>query len=348
MANENEEFDLQPRPFPKDMVADIESNTVAHQIRDYLWGKGPVDYENVSGSLDRRLVLRFVDFELQDLPPDKYWRARILADLYALRELLPTFVRGVDGDVNSETIERAIVSTIILREIGDAQMIEKAGRSYDRLVGHPDAGDKIEELLQCLAAFGNEKTDETLKKRIDAEASSLTSREASEPEAGVERRFLEDLANNELFFIHESNRSKARIDRIQPDSARLEELIRAYLTLTDDDGAEYFQLWTHQQIRRHAEKSGRDGVIDAFRKIFGEVKSLPGADLKFCRIRTLNAIEFFGGVLGDDDKVFLDKNRVKQLDPLHLITVPQHIDEPEEIVEEEIDAEEAENDEESN
>ena len=65
MANvyDNDEVAPQPKPFPPEMVEDPESKTVGHQVRDYLWGKGPVDYENVSAQMKRELVLKSVEFE---------------------------------------------------------------------------------------------------------------------------------------------------------------------------------------------------------------------------------------------------------------------------------------------
>jgi hypothetical protein len=350
MANEleNDDFEAQPRAFPKEMMADLDSQTVGHQVRDYLWGKGPIDYEIVAGSLDRRLVLKFVEFEMQDLPPQNFWRVRILADLYALRELLTPIGRFLNRDEkDAVALDRSIAGTIIFKEIGDESHSAVASEYYDYLVSNQFAGEKIAELLNCLAAFGNEKESESLKKRADREVRSLSTREAGEPEAGIEKRYLEDLANNEFFLIDESNKSRSRIDAIEPAGERLDELIRAYLCLTEDDGAEYFQIWNHQQIRRYAENNGRDSVILSFRKVLGEIKDLPAGDRKFCRIRSLNAIEFFGGKLTDDEFAFLEKNRVKQLDPIHLIEVPPHFDDPEPFEEEIFDAEEMEGEDES-
>lgn len=345
MANnyDNDEYAPQPKPFPAEMVADIESSTVAHEIRDYLWGKGPIDYENVSAHMKRPLVLKFVEFELPDLPPQYFWRVRIIADLYNLVEILG-YMQTVLTRQESEPVEldRSIAGTIMMEEIGDERQKRGAARYYEYLVSHQFADQKFAELIQCRAVFGNRVSSDSLRARMEAEIKSLAAREASEPEAGTEKRYVEDLADNEFFFIDEANKSRERIDAIDAPNQRLLELIKAYLYLTDDDGGEYFQLWTHQQIRRAAEATSSGRIIEAFRFMLANLDKLDKADKNFCKVRSLNAIEFFEGKLNEDEAAFMNKNRNKQIDPLHYIEVPLHYEEPEEE-EEDFDEDEDEN-----
>ncbi len=336
MANtyDNDEAAPQPKPFPSEMVADIESSTVAHQVRDYLWGKGPIDYENVSAQMKRALVLKFVEFELPDLPPQYFWRVRILADLYNLKEILD-FIESVLDRQETEPVlmDRSIAGTIMMEEIGDEAQKKRAERYYEYLVAHRFANEKFAELIQCRAVFGYRVSSDSLRARMNAEIKSLAGRETAEPEAGTEKRYIEELLDNEFFIIEEANKARARIDEIRVPKERLTELIKAYLLLTDDEGGEYFHLWTHQQIRRMAEAHGNARAIEAFRRMSADLGEMERADKNFCRLRCYNAIEFFGGTLGEEEAAFMDKNRNKQVDPLHLIVVPFHIEEPEEEME---------------
>lgn len=342
MANiyDNDEVAPQPKPFPPEMVEDAESKTVAHEVRDYLWGRGPLSYENVSAQMKRDLVLKFVEFEVRDLPPQYFGRVRIIADLYNLKEILK-FVQSVLNKQESEPIllDRSIAGTIMLEEIGDEGQKKYAEQYYEYLVSHRFANEKVGELIQCLAVFGNEVSPKSLRTKIEQEVMSLSAREAGEPEAGTEKRYIEELADNEFFFIEEANQSRERISKISSQNERLIELIKAYLHLTDDGGGEYFFLWTQQQIRRIAEAEGREKVIEAFRYMVGKLGKMEAADEKFCKIRSYNAIEFFEGKLTAEEEEFMNKNRHRQIDPLRYLPVPLYIEDP---VEEEFEDEETE------
>ncbi len=343
MANDYDNDDVapQPKPFPPEMVEDVESKTVAHEIRDYLWGRGPISYENVSAQMKRELVVKFVEFEVRDLPPQYFWRVRIIADLYNLKEILK-FIQSVLNKQESEPVmlDRSIAGTIMLEEIGDEGQKKNAEQYYEYLVTHRFANEKFAELIQCLAVFGNEVGPNSLRTKMEQEVKSLAAREAGgEAEAGTEKRYIKALADNEFFIIEEANKARQRILSIGSLDARLLELIKAYLYLTDDEGGEYFLLWTHQQIRRTAEAEGREKVIEAFRFTVGKLGKMEAADEKFCKVRSYNAIEFFEGKLTAEEEEFMSKNRHKQIDPLRYLPVPLHIEDP---VEEELEDEEAE------
>lgn len=329
--DETEETLPQPRPFPKEMVEDAESKAVGHQIRDYLWGKGPVEHENVSAHLRRDLVSRFVGFEMPDLPPQNFWRIRILADLYNLKEYLgniSTYVNG--GEATPEELDRSIACTIVLEEIGDEAFKQRALQFYEGLTRNRFANERVEELIQCLAVFGDRASAEPLRKRIEQEVKSLSQREKAEPDAGVERRFIEGVADNELFFVEEANKARKRIDAIESADRRLIELILAYLEITDDGGAEYFTLWVQQQLRRAAEADGTEKVVRAFRHVVSNLSKLGAKDVRFCKIRAYNAIEYFLGKLTSDEEVFMSKNREKQTDPLRYMPIGPVWEQPEE------------------
>lgn len=348
MANiyDNDEVAPQPRPFPPEMVEDIESKTVGHEVRDYLWGRGPISYENVSAQMKREIVLRFVQFEMRDLPPQYFWRVRIIADLYNLTEIL-NFIQGMLNKQETEPVllDRSIAGTIMLEEIGDETRKKNAAQYYEYLVSHRFANEKFVELIECLATFGNEVSPEPLRARMEQEVKSLAAK--GEGEAGVEKRFIEGLADNEFFFIEEANKSRERISKIGSTNERLLELIKAYLHLTEDDGGDYFFLWTHQQIRRTAEADGSEKVIEAFRFTVNNLDKMKSADKNFCKVRSFNAIEFFGGKLNADEAEFMNKNRHKQIDPLRLIVIPMHIEDPPDEAEDFEDEEETENENES-
>ena len=338
--NDNEETIPQPKPFPPDLVEDLESKTVAHEVRDYLWGKGPVDYENVSAHMKRELVSRFVGFEMPDLPPQNFWRVRILADLYNLQEHL-NFIQDLlkKQEAEPKELDRSIAGTIILDEIGDEAQKNFAAQYYEYLISHRFANEKFAELIECLAVLGNRVSPNPLRTRMEREIKTLSAREGGEPEAGVEKRYLEDLADNEFYFIEESNKSRQRISEIARVNERLLELIRVYLQLTEDPGTESFALWTQQQIRRIAETAGNDRVIEAFRFIIKSLREMKPDDEIFCKVRSYNAIEFFLGKLSEEEETVMKKYRKKQTDPLHYHPVPLHIDDPAEQ-EEEIEEEE--------
>jgi hypothetical protein len=349
MANvyDNDDVAPQPKPFPPEMVEDLESKTVGHEVRDYLWGRGPLSYENTSAQMKRELVLKFVEFEISDLPPNYFWRVRVLADFYNLNEILKT-IQGMLDKLESEPIllDRSIAGTIMLEEIGDEGQKKTAAQYYDYLISHRFANEKFAELIECLATFGNEVNPQPLLSRIEQEVKSLAAREAGEPEAGTEKRYIEGLADNEFFIIEEANKARARVSNIGSTDERLFELIKAYLHLTEDDGGDYFFLWTHQQIRRIAETEGNEKVIEAFRLTVSKLDKMPAADKNFCKVRSLNAIEFFGGKLKADEAEFMNKNRQKQIDVLRFIDVPYHIEDP--VEEEEIEDEETVEEEEKN
>lgn len=340
MAEENNKDESlpQPKPFPPGIVEDAESKTVAHQVRDYLWGKGPIDYPLVSAHLNRDLVSRFVEFEMRDLPPEFFWRVRILADLYHLIEHLNFIQSFLKRQENKpEELDRSIACTIILEEIGDESQKRFAAQYYEFLVSHPLASQKFEELLECLEVLGSRVNPNPLHTRMEQEIKVLSGRESSDPEAEVEKRVVEELVLNDFFFIEETNKSRARIQAIADGNQRLLELIRAYLELTGDAGGDYFNLWLQQQIRRTAETEGNEKVIKAFRFIITTLGKMPSADDIFYKTRCYNAIEFFLGELTTEESVFMNKNRQKQIDPLRYMPVPLHI---EDVEEEEMDDDE--------
>ena len=343
MAEEynNEEAPPEPKPFPKEMVADPESKTVGHQVRDYLWGKGPIDYALVSPHMKRELVLKFVEFEIRDLPPQYFWRVRIVADLYHFTELLGFLQSTLKRQENqSVDLDRSIANTITLDEIGDEGQKTFAVQYYEYLAQHRFANEKFHELIKCLAALGERANAARLRTRMEQETRSLASREGSDPEAEVERRDIEDLIENKFFIIEESNKSRRRILGISDLPSRLRELIKAYLELTDDGGAEYFALWVQQQFRRIAESNGAQLVIEAFRRAVRDLGKLNVRDSTFCKIRCYNAIEYFLGTLEPEEAEFMNKNRQKQIDPLRYMPVPLHIDMPDEEEPDEADEEE--------
>lgn len=337
--NYDDENIAEPKPFPPKMVESLEEKTVGHTIREYVWSMEPIYYEQVSAQMNRELVSRFVGFEMPDLPPQNFRRVRIIADLYNLKENLG-FVESLlnKKESNARELDRSIYATIILREIGDEAQRTRAAQYYEYLVSSSFAGENFDSLLECLAVFGNEIRPDSLRSRMEREIKSLAAREGGEPEAGIEKRYIEGLANNEFLIIEEGNKSRERISKISNKNQRLSELIKAYLHLTDDDGGEHFFLWTQQQIRRAAEAKGKETVIEAFRAIVGELEKLAPVDKNFCKVRVYNAIEFFDGKLTDDETEFMNRNRRKQIDPLRFLFVPLHIEEHEE--EEELDEDE--------
>lgn len=332
--NNNDELPPQPKPLPPEMMSDPESETVGHMVREYLWGKGPIDYPVVSAHLNKGLVSRFVEIEMRDLPPQFFWRVRVLADLYNLKEHLDFIQSFLQKQESKPTeLDRSIASTIILEEIGDDQKKQFAAQYYEYLVSHRLANLKFAELIKCLAALGRRARPNSLRSRMEQEMKTLAAREAADPAAGVNRRSIEDLFLNEFFFISEANQSRDRISAIEGKDARLRELIRAYLELTDDAGADYFALWTQQQIRRQAESDGKETVIEVFRSTANSLTKAEAEDEIFCKVRCYNAIEFFLGELTADEDSFMKKHRQQQVDPLRYMPVPLHVDEKEEETE---------------
>ena len=338
--NDNDEMIPQPPPFPPEMVKDTENETVAHEVREYLWGKGPIDYSIVSAHLNRESVSRCVEFEMRELPPNFFWRVRILADLYNLTEHLDK-IRSFLNRQESKPIDldRSIAGTITLWEIGDDSQKKFAVEYYEYLVTHPLANQKFAELLKCLEVFGNRVSPKPLRSRMEQEIAVLSGRESSEPEAGVEKRAVEELVLNDFFFIEETNKSRQRISAIADADQRLHELIRVYLQLTDDAGAEYFNLWTQQQIRRTAEAEGSEKVIEAFRQTVGKSGKIEDGDEIYYKVRAYNAIEFFLGTLTGEEAEIINKNRQRQFAPLHYMAIPLHIGDVEEEQEEEDESE---------
>jgi hypothetical protein len=333
--NNTDENPPQPRAFPPEMVQDLDSQTVSHEVRHYLWSMEPVYYENVSAHMRRDLVARFVAFEMRNLPPENFRRVRILADLYNLKEILELVESFLNRrETTPDELDRSIYATIILEEIGGEAHRGRAAQYYEYLVSHPLAVERFADLVRCLAAFGNRPRPDSLYARMQLEIRNLSAREASQPEAGVEKRAIEELADNEFFLIEEANKSRQRIAAIADPNARLLELVKAYLQLTDDAGAEYFDLWTQQQIRRTAEREGNERVIEAFRFTVRNLRQTEPEDEVFSKVRALNAIEFFLGKLDADEEEFMNKHRRNQIDPLRYQPVTPHFEEPHESEEE--------------
>ena len=321
----NGELTPQPKPFPPELLVGYENEAVAHAVRDCLWGKGPIDYGVVSGNMNGDLVSRFVAFELENLPPQNYWRVRILADLYNLVELLELFESFLNGKEDTpEELNRSIACTTILKEIGGPEHQERAVKYYEYLVAHRFAIANFEELIRCLAALGPSVTPDSLRARMEKQVSAYAMVEQSDPEAGVEKRWIEDLLNNEFFFIDEANTARQRISAIADPDVRLLEEIRAYFELTDDGGAQYIDLWIQQQIRRTADNFGREKVIEFLRR----ASRSPEAETPFVKVRCANAIEFFLGKLVPEEAEFMVKNRKIQIDPLRFMPLPPHMEDP--------------------
>lgn len=333
MAEENydDENIAEPQPFPPEMVNTPQSKTVAMKVREYLWSMEPVNYGDVSAQMDRELVSRFVGFEMPGLPPERFRRVRILADLYNLVENLEyiELLLNKSESTPSEVV-RSVYCAIILREIGNENQKKIAAQYYEYLVRHPKAETKLDTLVEALAALGNDVGPNSLISRMEREARSLAAKEPVEPEAGPEARYIAGLLDNEFFIINGSNKARERFSRIASIDERLTELIRAYLLLTDDEGGEYFALWNHQQIRRIAESEGNEKVVEAFRSVLSSLGRLDAEDELFCRIRAYNAIEFFHGEPTESEAELLERSRDRQVDPLQVIPVEPYVERIEE------------------
>ncbi len=349
MAEENQkdnETIPEPKPFPPELTESGEAESVGHMVREYIWGKGPVDHMSVSGNLNREWVSKFVEFELDGLPSRYYWRVRILADLYNLSEILPNLQMVLNRkEAEPDDLDRSLATSVMLEEIGDEANKERARSYFPYLVAHKMAEDKYPEMINCLAAFGNSVEMDPLKSRMEKDSAALIAKDDTDPDSGTKGRDIEDLVGNEFFFIEEANEARERIDGIKDPGARLTELINAYFELTDDGGAEYFSLWTQQQIRRAAEADGAETVISALRAALKQINKFKEADEEFCKIRCFNAIEYFNGKLGSEESVFMAKNGHKQKDPLRFIPLEFHFGEPDDEVEEDDELEDTESEE---
>jgi len=312
-----------PRTPPPGFVAGPGEKLVHEIVRNYIWGKGQLEHAAVTSQLNRDMVAKFVLFELDGLPASRYWRVRILADLYHLVELLGTFEGLIDLKHGGRaSLERSVACTIILYETGEKPYRTRADEDYQGLVAHAEAELILEELTECLGVLGPGTSPDSLQRRFVARMQQLAQRAAADPEAGVELRALEEVRDNEFFLIQESNKARQRLAGFTDPEQLLNELIRVYLDLTDDCGARYLSLWTTRTLRRLA--AGRTAsVTAAFRRNAAAAAEFSREDSIFCCVRCYNAIEFFGGFLDGAEAAFMAKHRRNQRDVLAL--VPIHI-----------------------
>ena len=329
-----------PRPLPASAIAGPEEAVVQRAIRVYIWGAAPLDYSRVTRQFRRDLVEKFVRFELDGLPAARFWRVRILADLYYLAELVPGLRMLMNHrESTSAESERSVVCTIILEEVGDQQAREYAAQYYEHLVARPRA--RPEALLKCLGVLGDAVSPDSLKSRMGHDIDVLQHEEASDAEAGVERRALEEILDNDFYLIAQANLAHRRVAAMAGSEQRLRELIRIYLELTDDGGADYLACWTQRVIRRFADINGPVPTIAAFRAVAQSLGELPEEDRIFAAVRCCNAIEFFGGQLEPAETTFMRRHRGRQRDPLSYVPPPatwEESREPEEL-QEDVDSE---------
>jgi hypothetical protein len=312
-----------PRTPPPGFVAGPAEDLVFENVRGTIWGKGPVEHANVTAQLNRKLVAKFVAFEMNGLPAARFWRVRILADLYYLTELLGTVEGLIDRNGSGpESLERSVVCTIILYEVGDQAGRARALEYYQGLVANAGAGAVLEALTECLGVVGLGVPPEPLQRRFGIRMQQLAERAAADPDSGMEMRALEGVLENEFFLIRASNMARQRLGAFTEPAPLINELIRVYLDLTDDLGAQYLSLWVTRTLRRLA---GQDAatVIAGLRHNAAAAASFPAEDSIFCRVRCYNAIEFFGGFLDAAETAFMAKHRNNQRDVL--APVPIHL-----------------------
>src|SRR5690242_5669304 len=89
--------DVEPGPPPEGLLIGADEKVVSSAVRQWVWSKGRLRVKHVFPGFPRAYVARFLQRELSAAPGYRFWRGRVVADVYHLTELTGFFQGFLNG-----------------------------------------------------------------------------------------------------------------------------------------------------------------------------------------------------------------------------------------------------------
>jgi len=255
-----------------------------------------------------------------------------VADFYDIYEIVEKFKQFLDKTESSaEDNQRSIVITRIIALVGSKDDIEFAKQYSKHLIQRADTIAEFEDLILLQNVFGPDADSAALRQKIQAKIASLEPQKDSNNQASLQYLKFNETISNKLTRVEKAQQVKSNILTIADRKKRIEEEIKAYLTI-EYGFIEYLQPWATRRIKREtwatqpAEQIKRtdnqplkEDVIKSLRSFLEKLPKIPDLDSdekEFAKIRSLRAIKFFGGKISAAEENSLRQHKGKQLDIL--------------------------------
>lgn len=303
------------------------------ELERYIFEADPYTSGAVPRKLEASEVAKFLIEKIKkDTPLKSLLRVEDVARFYETAEANEHFKTFLDKkESGEEDVRRSAVIVRIIGYSANAEDIKFAAQYYKYLVGRADSADEFEELIVAHATLGLGESSTELSQKLQTKALALSAKKDSDYQARVEyQKYSEDLAQK-IFRASRVQSIKEKILNIGDRKKRMDEEIKAYLSL-EYGFLEYLQPWATGRLRREtwaiqpAEQIKRtdnaklqEDVAQAFRNFLDkikEIKEIEREDEDSIRLRLLRAVKFFGGKISDDEESFLKNFKGKQLDIL--------------------------------
>ena len=290
-----------------------------------------------AGVVPRKLsapeVAKWLNRKVEKTTELKSWtRVESAAKFYETYEVVEKFKGFLDKkESGEEDVRRSIVIARIVAYLGSAEDVAFATQYYKYLVGRAESVEEFEDLVLLHEVLGLGTNSKELNQKLQSKISSLESKKDSDFQAGLQyQKFKESIAQK-LYRAEKVQSIKDAILKNTDRKKRLEEEIKAYLSL-EYGFLEYLQPWATGRLRREtwaaqpAEQIKRNDnaplkadVAQAFRDFLGKIdkiEEIEKEDEESIRIRLLRAIKFFDGKISSEEEGFLALYKGKQLDVL--------------------------------
>ncbi|MGA8152329.1 MAG: hypothetical protein WB952_15355 [Terriglobales bacterium] len=250
---------------------------------------------------------------------------------YDVQEVTEQLKRLLADPELSSDLAKGIPLDRALANVGQPADKEVAGRYYEQLVPRASTYEDFVELISVYSALGSAASADSLRHQIAARRSALLAKGPSDYEAKTGAAKLEDFNNVQVPRAYKANLAKDAILKNRDRPARIRQEIEIYLQISNSY-SEILQPWAaarlrretwapqpEQQVVRRDDPNGRAELVSAFKSYeagLPQVRSIPEQSLPSVQVRILRAIEFFGGLLSPEERMFIDKNAGMQIDVL--------------------------------
>ncbi len=293
--------------------------------------------EYTAGVVPRKLiapeVAKFLNGKIEKTTALKsFTRVESAAKFYETYEIVEKFKGFLDKkESGEEDTLRSIVITRISAYLGNAEDVAFAAQYYKYLIGRAESAAEFENLVLLHEVLGLGTNSKELNQKLQSKISSFESKKDSDFQAGLQYQKFKETIAQKLYRAEKVQSIKEKILQNTDRKKRLEEEIKAYLSL-EYGFSEYLQPWAAGRLRREAwtaksaEQIKRDDnaplkadVAQAFRDFLGKIDKIDEIekeDEESVRIRLLRAIKFFDGKISPEEDDFLSLFKGKQLDIL--------------------------------
>jgi hypothetical protein len=255
-----------------------------------------------------------------------------VVEFYDTHEVVEKFKSFLDkSESGEEDVRRSIAFARIIARVGNKDDLEFAKQYYVYLVGRADSLQEFNELTMLYEALGLGGNSTELRHKIGAKQATLEPKKGTDFQASLEYNKLNDIGSYALVRAEGANKLKDKITGISDRDQRLDEEVKAYLTV-EYGYIEFLRIWAAQRLRRETWAAQpqqqilrpenpplTEDVIKAFRRFLDKFDQNPKIkdEAKLSpRICSLRAIKFFGGKISEQEESFLIAYKNEQSDIL--------------------------------